>query len=125
VRELRTRVDDTFLAWRFGIPLLAYRAVHRADGDVTAIVRARRRGSSTELALVAGFGPRREVDRLASRAARDVGADHVIRLGAPDPVTRYVPLPGGGPVLTWRAVNEAGMPPRSNWNLTLGDIELF
>jgi hypothetical protein len=27
----------------------------------------------------------------------------------------FAPLPGGGPVLTWRAVNDPGMPPLSNW----------
>jgi glycosyltransferase involved in cell wall biosynthesis/predicted N-acetyltransferase YhbS len=125
VRELRTRADERFLAWRFGTPLLGYRAVHDGDEGTTAVVRARRRGSATELAFVTGWGERRHLDRLASRTAKQVGADYVMRLGAADALTGYVPVPGGGPMLTWRAVNDPGMPPRSNWNLTLGDIELF
>ena len=42
VREIRTNVDDEFLAWRFGTPLLGYRVVD--DGDSAVIVRARMRG---------------------------------------------------------------------------------
>ena len=36
-----------------------------------------------------------------------------------------VPLPGGGPRLTWRAVCDHGPPPLPNWDLCLGDLELF
>ncbi len=43
----------------------------------------------------------------------------------PNPRAGYVGLPGGGPMLTWRAVNDHGFPPLANWALSLGDIELF
>ena len=76
-------------------------------------------------AVVAAFGDRTTADRLATRSARDAGADYSIRLGAHRSSSGFAPLPGGGPVLTWRAVNDAGMPPLSNWGLTLGDVELF
>ena len=123
VREVRTRVDDAFLRWRFGGSLLHYQVVD--DGEAAVIVRARRRGSATELAVVAGFGDGPMVDRLAARTAREAGCSYAIRLGRPRASKLFVPLPGGGPVLTWRAVNDTGMPPLSNWALTLGDVELF
>ncbi len=123
VREVRTRVDEAFLQWRFGTPLLDYRVVD--DGESAVIVRSRKRGAATELAVVAGFGDPRAVDRLAGRVARQAGCSYAIRLGVSRPSARYFPLPGGGPVLTWRAVNDSGLPPLSNWALTLGDIELF
>ncbi len=123
VRQIRTRVDDDFLAWRYGLPLLSYRVVD--DGDTAVIVRLRRRGTATELALVQSYGSQVDADRLASRTATKVGADYVIRLGHSQISSMSLPLPGGGPILTWRAVNDLGMPPLSNWSLTLGDIELF
>ena len=70
-------------------------------------------------------GPAEHADRLAGRALREAGADYVLRLGAPRPGAGFLPLPGAGPVMTWRAVTDAGMPPLSNWLLGLGDIELF
>ena len=123
VREVRTRVDDAFLHWRFGGSLLHYQVVD--NGEAAIIVRARRRGSATELAVVAGFGKSPTVDRLAARTAREAGCSYAIRLGQPRTSKLFVPLPGGGPVLTWRAVNDTGMPPLANWALTLGDVELF
>lgn len=123
VREIRTHADREFLAWRFATPLLGYRVID--DGDAAIICRARRRGAAVELAVVAAFGGRRATDRLASCAARQAGASYAIRLGQPQMSSSFVPLPGGGPVLTWRGVNDRGQPPLSNWALTLGDIELF
>jgi glycosyltransferase involved in cell wall biosynthesis/GNAT superfamily N-acetyltransferase len=123
VRTIRTRIDEGFLRWRFATPLLHYRVV---DDETTAVIaRLRRRGDALELAVVASFGDRRDADRRANRLARDVGADYAIRLGAADPISGFAPLPGGGPVLTWRAVNDTGPPPLPNWALTLGDVELF
>jgi len=123
VREIRTRIDDDYLAWRFGTPLLGYRVVD--DGESAVIVRSRRRGRALELAVVAGFGDPDPVDRLAGDVAGQARADYAIRIGAPRLSAGFAPLPQGGPVLTWRAVNDAGMPPLSNWELTLGDVELF
>lgn len=123
VREIRTNVDDEFLAWRFGTPLLGYRVVD--DGESAVIVRARKRGTATELAVVAEFGDPAATQRIAARAAREAGCSYAIRIGSPNPVAGYVGLPGGGPMLTWRAVNDHGFPPLANWALSLGDIELF
>ena len=123
VRSLRTRVDDEFLRWRFGTPLLGYRVVDRKGTAI--ILRSRRRGSATELVVATGFGTATAIDRLAAKAAKQAGADYALRLGASDLSTGYAPLPGGGPRLTWRAVNDLGMPPLSNWALSLGDEELI
>ena len=123
VREIRTSMDEEYLRWRFATPLLGYRVVD--DGDAAAIVRARRRGSALEIACVASFGDMAAADRLAARACRAAGGSYVIRLGESQMSSAMVPLPGGGPMLTWRAVCDAGPPPLSNWALALGDVELF
>jgi hypothetical protein len=123
VRQIVTNVDDAYLRWRFTLPLLRYRAVER-DGNAV-VVRSRRRGSALELAVVAAFGDPRGCDRLAGRTATTAGADYAIRTGQPQISSRFVALPGGGPVLTWRSVTDTGPPPLANWNLSLGDIELF
>jgi glycosyltransferase involved in cell wall biosynthesis/GNAT superfamily N-acetyltransferase len=123
VREIRTNIDDEYLVWRFGTSLLGYRVVD--DGDSAVIVRARMRGRSKELAVVAEFGDPGATQRLAARTARQAGCSYAIRIGRPHPRAGYVGLPGGGPILTWRAVNDAGFPPLANWALSLGDVELF
>ena len=63
--------------------------------------------------------------RLAARTAKQVGCSYAIRIGRPNRTTGYVALPGGGPILTCRAVNDEGFPPLPNWSMSLGDIELF
>jgi len=123
VREVRTNLSDDFLRWRFGTPILDYRVVD--DGRSAVIVRARKRGSALELAVVSGFGEPARVDALAAKTARRAGCTYAIRIGGSRLGRLWAPLPGGGPVLTWRDVNDKGMPPLSNWALTLGDVELF
>jgi glycosyltransferase involved in cell wall biosynthesis/GNAT superfamily N-acetyltransferase len=123
VRQLRTRIDDEYLSWRFGGDLLHYRAVD--NGKAAVIVRGRHRGPATELAVVAEFGQPRATRRLAAQAAKEASADYAIHLGESAAAAGWLPLPGGGPILTWRAVTQAGMPPLANWSLELGDIELF
>jgi glycosyltransferase involved in cell wall biosynthesis/GNAT superfamily N-acetyltransferase len=121
---LVTNRSSDFYTWRFGLESLRYRVLENDCGAV--VFRARTRGPALELVQVASFGLNRaEADRAAARAAKLVGADYVIRLGEPDLRAGFVPLPGGGPVLTWRALNESGMPPLSNWTLTMAEIELF
>ena len=126
---LRTRLSPAFLRWRYGTPLLSYRAIAAPGGvqDGVAFFRIRRRGTAREAALCAVIaagddpGITGDLTRAVTRAA---DADYVIRLGggaiAPGGLVR---LPGQGPLLTWRAVS-ARRPPDA-WDLTLGDIELF
>lgn len=123
VRQIRTNMDDDYLRWRFGTDLLAYRVID--DGDAAVIVRARARGQARELAVVARFGNQQAAQRLAIDAARTADCAYTIRIGDPSTRLREVSIPGGGPVLTWRALNDDGFPPLSNWAVTLGDIELF
>jgi glycosyltransferase involved in cell wall biosynthesis len=129
-RTLTTHTDvgddggEAFYRWRFGTDLLHYRVVDHDDGAV--VVRARRRGPALELVHVASLGlDTKAADRAMARAVRAAGADHAIRLGGARLLHGQIPLPGGGPVLTWRTVTRPGMPPLANWALTMGDIELF
>ncbi|MFV0309364.1 MAG: GNAT family N-acetyltransferase [Desertimonas sp.] len=122
-RTLRTDVDDGFRAWRYGMLELRYRVVE--DDEAALVVRLRRRGAGRELVVAESLGAAVAADRLAVRVARDVDATHVVRLGGPDVRHGFMPMPGGGPVLTWRALNDHGPPPLSNWALTMRDIELF
>ncbi|MGZ4753974.1 MAG: GNAT family N-acetyltransferase [Acidimicrobiia bacterium] len=126
---LRTHRTPEFLQWRYGTPLLAYRAVVAPGGldEGIAIFRIRARGSAREAALVdviARGGDRRIAARLTRAVTRVADADYVIRLGGgivtPGGMLR---LPGQGPLLTWRAVGSSTPP--ASWDLSLGDIELF
>lgn len=122
--DVATDGGERFYRWRFGTSLLRYRVVEHEDGAV--VFRARQRGPALELVHVASLGlDTTQADRAMVRAVRCAGAHHSIRLGAADLRRGSLPLPGGGPVLTWRSVNQEGMPPLANWALTMGDIELF
>lgn len=124
VRSITTNESAAFLRWRYGLASMHYRVLEGNDG--AAVVRVRRRGTTRELVLLDSFGlSPRKVDVLARTALQPTGSDHVLRLGPGAATTGFVPLPRGGPVLTWRALNEAGMPPLSNWSLIMGDVELF
>lgn len=126
---LRTRLSTAFLRWRYATPLLGYRAVV-APAGVThglALFRVRRRGAAREAALcevLAPGGERRAVAALTRAVVHAADADYVLRL-AREPVAPgfMLRLPGQGPLLTWRAVATPAMP--TDWDLTLGDIELF
>jgi len=125
---LRTHHTARTLQWRFSTPLLAYRAVVGRGGvaDGVAILRVRARGDAREAALCEVLAPE---DAPSARRAlvralrRDLDADYVLRLG--DRRDGLFPLPGQGPILTWRSVTETVAPPLDAWSLTLGDIELF
>jgi GNAT superfamily N-acetyltransferase len=126
---LRTRLSPAFLRWRYGTPLLAYRAIAAPGGvqDGLAIFRIRRRGDAREAALsdvIAAGGDRGGEAALTRAVTRAADADYVLRLGgglvAPGGLVR---LPGQGPILTWRALRSPTPP--AEWDLSLGDIELF
>jgi glycosyltransferase involved in cell wall biosynthesis len=122
-RTIRTSTSPEFVRWRFGLPDLHYRVL---EGDGAAIIiRLRRRGPGTELVVAERLGDPRRADLLAADALRSTDASHALRLGGPDLRAGFVPLPGGGPILTWRAVCDHGEPPLPNWDLQLRDIELF
>jgi hypothetical protein len=81
--------------------------------------------SWSSLVVAERLGDSRRADRLAAQALGKTGASHALRLGRANPASLFLPLPGGGPILTWRAVNDAGEPPLPNWDLQMRDIELF
>ena len=126
---LATRLSPEFLQWRFGTPLLGYRAIPAPTGvhDGLVIFRIRERGSAREAALVSLLSPagdRRAAAGLVTAVAREADADYVLALGGP---RRWpgglVRLPSVGPIFTCRPVSTSEVP--SRWDLTLGDIELF
>jgi hypothetical protein len=129
---LRTRRSQAYLLWRYGFEPLDYRAIVAEDdpAEGVAIFRVRTRGSSSELTLcelLVPDGGERAARRLQRAAARIPGVDYAIRLGGPAVNgAGFIRLPGQGPMLTWRAVADgATLPPRREWDLALGDVELF
>lgn len=124
VRTIRTNTSLPFLQWRYGSDLLGYRVLEH-DG-AAALVRARRRGAATELTTVFTLrGTPGQGDGAVARSLEETGADYAIRTGPANVRNGFVPLPNAGPMLTWRALADRGMPPLANWNLTLGDLELM
>ena len=127
--DLATNLTGDFLRWRYGTPLLGYRALAASGGveDGLAIFRIRARGSAREAALVALLTPagdRKAAAGLVKELARVADADYVLGLGGP-PVWPggLVRLPRIGPMLTCRPIGDHPEP--TGWDLTLGDIELF
>ncbi len=60
------------------------------------------------------------------RVVRESGADYAVRIGgANQPRAGFFPLPAQGPTLVWRAVADSVMPAAAQWQLGLGDVELF
>jgi GNAT superfamily N-acetyltransferase len=131
VEGLRTRRSSPFLAWRYGLEPLAYRVIlaGRATVDGFLVFRLRMRGGAIEAVVadvVVPGGSAAIEQRLVQDLARRSGADYLIRLDRRRfPPGRFVPLPRQGPIMTWRAVNETEMPPLDQWDVRLGDIELF
>jgi len=109
-----------YLRWRYGFEPLHYRALEVRRG--LAIFRVRRRGPSREVALCEWLAPgpdRRALRRLVHDAgdylvASDLGAAHGL-----------VPLPGIGPVVTWRPLCRSRLPALGDLAFRLGDLELF
>lgn len=131
--RLTTHRTPAFLRWRYGFEPLAYRAVTVSDrvADGVAIFRLRHRGSALECALCDVLVPRGApgtARALVRAVASSSSADYLIRIGGP-PIDRsgFVRLPRQGPVLTWRSLGQ-GKPTGAalaDWNVTLGDVELF
>ncbi len=123
-RALHTRTSREFFSWRYGADFLGYRAVSYEQGHCWS--GRDERGAGRELVVLGAPGLTAEAaDVAASAAMNDADATHALRLGDSDVRHGFVPVPNLGPVMTWRSVNAAGMPPLSNWNLTMGDVELF
>ena len=123
--RIGTDLDVEVLRWRYGFGPLHYRGVREAGG--IALFRLRKRGPATECVVGHVLAPdEATAGRLLRRIAKVSGADQVLQItDRPHLRGGFVPLPGGGPIFTWRALAESGMPPLDRWELTMGDIELF
>jgi GNAT superfamily N-acetyltransferase len=115
------------LRWRYGFAPLHYRGVRLRDGGGIGLFRLRRRGPAVECVVGHLLAPDDSArHRLLTRIAKLSGAHQVLQI-TDRPYVRggYLPLPGGGPVLTWRGLSDTRMPPLGEWQLTMGDVELF
>jgi GNAT superfamily N-acetyltransferase len=126
---LRTRVGVEYLRWRYGFPALRYRIVTAGPTveDGTAVFRFRRRGTAVEAVICDLLVPgedRRLGGELCRRVLEVAGADYALCLGRPR-ARGFLPLPGQGPMLTWRALTDTARPSLHEWDLSLGDVELF
>lgn len=127
----RTARTVEYLQWRYGIEPLHYRTFLGASGvrDGVAFVRVRRRGVAREAVLadvLVPGGDSKVKARLVRRVCREVDADYVLSFSrAVADGAGFVRMPRQGPVLVCRAVCDSPRPRLGDWDLSLGDIELF
>jgi GNAT superfamily N-acetyltransferase len=130
-RSLRTARSVEYLRWRYGFEPLAYRAavLHDDPSRGFAIYRLRRRGRATEAAiceLVVPGGRSSDQRKLVASALHTSGADYALMVGARGQrPSGTIPMPGQGPVLTALPLTVPSIEPLANWQLALGDVELF
>ena len=130
---LRTDLSPEFLRWRYAGGPMRYRVILRTRRleDGLVVFRLRGRGPAVEATVCAVLlpaGDRWGAHVLLDRVRRATRADYLIRVGHGWLGPGWgVELPGLGPTLTWRGVGEGGCPPPAlrDWDLSLGDIELF
>jgi hypothetical protein len=128
---LRTVRTPEYFVWRYPSDLLGYRAIVAKRGLAAGILifRMRRRGEAREVVLddvLVSEGDERLAREMVKTLRASVHGDYVIRAGgnlvSPE---GFVRLPAQGPIMTWRDVCETRMPELAEWNLTMGDVELF
>jgi len=129
-RGLRTVRTPEHLRWRYGLDRLRYRVLARGATieDGLAVFRVRRRGLAVETTLadvLVPGGDRRAERDLVAAVVRATRPDYLISVQRRVASGRSIRLPGQGPILTFRGIHRASMPPLDRWDLTLGDIELF
>ncbi len=129
--RLRTARSVEYLRWRYGFAPLGYRAIALDDrvSDGVAIFRNRRRGTAVECALVEILVPGGDASasrRLVRAVSRACDVDYVACVGGAGLTSGFVRTVRLGPMLTQRAVRDAA-PGASmrEWDLSLGDVELF
>jgi len=130
-RGVHTVRSPEYLAWRYGAEFLGYRVLVARRGAEHGLVifRVRRRGAARELVLdelLVPDGDPRLAAALLETLAVSANADYIIRIdNRPASAGRFLRLPRQGPMLTWRAVCDARMPALADFELTMGDVELF
>jgi GNAT superfamily N-acetyltransferase len=125
-----TPLSASYLRWRTGFRPLACRIepLGESVGDGFVVFRLRRRGVLLQLSILHAVGPpdagpvRRAIRRLLAATGADVALASGRRLGG-----RHLlaPLPGAGPLLTWRPLGQPGVITMDDLDLSLGAIELF
>ena len=126
---LTTLRDAAHLRWRYaGLPSLAYRVISlsRDPAEGVAVVRVRQRGAAREATVAELSAPSAlAAARLSGAVLRQTSADYALALPAGRAGSAGgVPLPRIGPLLVARQIASAP-PPREQWRLSLGDVELF
>lgn len=129
VEGLSTLRDAAHLRWRYaGLPELGYRVVQlgRDPQEGVAVVRARRRGTATELTVAELVAPTPlAAGRVVRRALQATRADFALALPAAGGASGGgVPVPSLGPLLVAREISTPPPPPAA-WRLSMGDVELF
>lgn len=130
---LATKLSPTFLAWRYGLDHLQYRAWLGVEGagdlsEGVVLFRLRRRGGAVECTVALVLAPDDDPHaerRLVEGLAQSVRADYLIRLGRADWRGYFLPVPKLGPHLTVREVCSKPPTELSAFSFELGDIELF
>jgi hypothetical protein len=126
--RMTTRRTAEYLRWRYGLPLLDYRAAVMPGGVATGVAffRVRRRGPAREATLcdvlVPGDDPS-GTRRLVRDVARHARADYVLRV--PTARDGGIPLPRQGPIITARALERRAPAVPDAWTPSLGDLELL
>jgi hypothetical protein len=141
-RALATPRTPAYLRWRYVDGPVAYRtlALGADPAEGLAVFRLRRRGGSTEASvaelLVPDDGAEERRRRLVGAVLRATRPDHLLVACTPPPsrprslgsvLGRWpaVRAPGLGPILTSRPLAGAACPAPADWDLDLGDVELF
>ncbi len=129
-RGVRTRITPCFLSWRYGFDPLHYRVLYAGTSleDGLVVFRVRRRGAAREAVVLSVLVPgddKKTRRTLLRRVAREVEADHLLCLGSRGLSEGFVLVPGLGPFFTWRALANDTMPSLPDWDLGMGDVELF
>ena len=118
-----------FYRWRYGLDALGYQVVCAEGGmeEGFAVVRPRRRGSVSELAVLDVVARPERASRVLRQALQLGHCDHALSLGR-RPGGTWLRAPGLGPRLVARSVaggpNPSPLAP-STWDLCLGDVELL
>jgi hypothetical protein len=121
-----TRRTPAFLRWRYGFAPLDYRALRDERAGGVAFFRLRQRGPATEATLDDVLTANRPARRALVRAVAGFDrVDYVAALASSLGRDGSFPLQRFGPMLTARLVAAVTIPPLANWQLCLGDIELF
>ena len=127
---LSTVRSPEYLRWRYGFAPLRYRVVLHSSSpeDGLAVFHLRRRGRAIEATVCDVMTPATtpHVEHsLMKKIARLTNADYLLRIDQRKWMRGFAPVPGNGPVLTFRSIDGRKIPTLADLSLTMGDVELF